>query len=1126
MEQPHIKKLGRYDLVEVIGKGGMGEVYRAIMNGPAGFKKEVAVKLLHESVSSEKARQELVAEARLGGMFKHINLVEVQDLGSIGDRLFVVMEMIEGVTFKQLIRNKELTPQATLEIAQQVCAGLDYAHKLKVQGRWLQLVHCDLKPSNILVSNTGVVKIADFGIAHAVGYTDDIDGIRGTPAYMSPEQTKNEALSAGSDIFSLGLCLFEAFTGRKLVSAKTLPELVQKLRQAEQILLQPENISALRAIHPQLLDVLRPCFHEDVGKRYSSASVFQRRLAYLAPLEGAGIMGVLSSKSPKDLENVTGENFILSERSMTRGNLPPSTDVFIGRDHDIQAIIDEYQKGASFVTLQGPGGVGKTQLAIQAAYRLSDRFTGGLWFIDLSEASSVMDIVKKTAEKKGIPLAEEEEETAIKRIGASMQLEERNLYIFDNFEQIVPFAQKTIGYWSQLTGSNAFMVTSQVRLSLPNEKVHVVMPLSLDDGMKYLQTRLHALGHQQEWTEQEKKMLENIVHSLDGLPLALEMIASRMRLFTLEQIHQRLQERFQLLQDRKKETIRHASIYNAIDWSWSLLSDVEKSVFAQLACFRGGFTLSDAEGIIDISAFNTNMLVMDVVEQLLDKSLVFISGEGPRFSMLRSIFAFAEQKLAQLPDVSDIYYRHAHCYSEWSKRLLEFYRHGGDVLLANVQLEVENIKIAFEHAKQYAWVEEMTGLARIHSFLTRIAGPETEGVSIIQEALQQKELDARSRLLLSIDLLQSTQSSYSYTEILSKISQCRTDYANEISPREEVELYILESRTHKNAHVWELALQQVVIAREMSEKYNFRHLYCEATILYCLIQSKEESTYQSYLDVIDIMKNDGNLLQLGFAWMHFGQYLRRRRLDGDFQQSKKCLHMSQQIAKKLNNRSLDADVSMRIANLEVLFGRSIDAERNFQRSYELYRRLGRTEDTCLLLGNMASWCIHTNNPDRGWRMLLRAKKILDGLKGRTGFTTAKMIYTGNTAIILNIRKQYDMALPHAEMAWKLAQRDNQNYLHPFVAIILLETLVGLGRIDEAKGLLPVFDVQEFDSLDDHGQVRVLLQQGMAAILLGDQPKALNVARVVYDKILANNLEDLEVRYEYNKLIMLLYAEDK
>ena len=117
------KMLGRYELFEVIGKGGMGEVYRAIQHGPAGFQKEVALKLLHESASSEKARKELVAEARLGGIFRHPNLVEVLDLGLADERLFVVMELIEGCTLKSLIKQGKLTPQCCLEIGMQICSA-------------------------------------------------------------------------------------------------------------------------------------------------------------------------------------------------------------------------------------------------------------------------------------------------------------------------------------------------------------------------------------------------------------------------------------------------------------------------------------------------------------------------------------------------------------------------------------------------------------------------------------------------------------------------------------------------------------------------------------------------------------------------------------------------------------------------------------------------------------------------------------------------------------------------------------------------------------------------------------------------------------------------------------------
>ena len=132
-----------------------------------------------------------------------------------------------------------------------------------------------LNPAISLISNSGVVKIADFEIAHAVGFTDDIEGIRGTPAYMSPEQSRNEQMTAQSDIFSLGLCLFEAFTGKKDALSKDPSRNGKLIRNAEKVLLEPENVAALRVIHPQLLDVLRPCLYADPKRRYTSVVIYR-----------------------------------------------------------------------------------------------------------------------------------------------------------------------------------------------------------------------------------------------------------------------------------------------------------------------------------------------------------------------------------------------------------------------------------------------------------------------------------------------------------------------------------------------------------------------------------------------------------------------------------------------------------------------------------------------------------------------------------------------------------------------------------------------------------------------------------------------------------------------------------
>lgn len=1116
------KKLGRYELFEVIGKGGMGEVYRAIQHGPAGFQKEVALKLLHESASSEKARKELVAEARLGGIFRHPNLVEVLDLGLADGRLFVVMELVDGCTFKNLIKQERLTPQACLEIGTQICSGLSYAHNLEVDGNWLQLVHCDLKPSNILISNSGIVKIADFGISRAIGYTDDIGGIRGTPSYMSPEQIRNENISARSDIFSLGLLLFEGFVGRKLVTAKTLPELLKRLRRAEEILLEPLNIAALRELHPQLLDVLRPCFHQNPEQRYHSIAVLQRRLSVLSPLGGQGVMAVLHGEANVEEDITLSDGFIISERSMTRGNLPPFSDLFVGREKDVSTVMGSFEYGTKLLTLQGPGGVGKTQLAIHSAYQMVTNFTGGIWFIDLSEAKTLMDVVSRTADKLGIPLVETEEDMAITAISDAIGLQEHNLYIFDNFEQVAQFAKKTLGTWLQASLSNRFMVTSQVRLNIPQEKIYTVAPLTLDDGLYFLKSRLLSLGHTQQWTEKEEQMLEQIILTLDGLPLALEMIASRLRLLSLEQIHERLTQRFQLLQNKDQDVERHASIYNAIDWSWSLLSEVQQSVLCQLACFRGGFTLEDAEVVVDISDFPAAPMVMDIIEHLLDRSLLFISSNGPRFSMLRSIFAFTEQKLLKDKNYEIILYRHSVRFGQWSDRIPELYRRGGADLLVQAQIELDNIRQAYQNAKKYGWPTELAKTVNFLAHLNAMFGPLQDRIELIEGALKVDNIDDIWRLRLKLELAEAYFETYQ-TNIAIRLGQtCRTKFEDVMGDSEKIRLLRLENSILQRQNRRLLAKEKTKEALDIAKKSNHRWYY--SRLLQELAQFEDENAYELEREAIAILKEDGNQLDLATAWNSMGRFLRKRRQEGDLRKARSCHKASQQLAKALNNRSLDAKASMAVANLEVMFGNSKEALRNFHRSYELIRRLGRMEESCLLLGNMASCYIHLGENKKAARMLRRAEKILKHLEGRTGLETAQMIYAGNTAILLNMRKKYEVAAAYAHRAMKLGELLEDKYLYPFIAIIYIEALAGLEKYDEARMLLPyIFDVK-LEDFEPHAQTRLLLQQGMTYAVLGEKEKAIYIAQKVHRLIVSLRLKDLEVHYEFQKLRKLLEEE--
>ena len=155
-------------------------------------------------------------------------------------------------------------------------------------------------------------------------------------------------IGARSNIFSLGLLLFEGFVGRKLITAKTLPELLKRLRKAEEILLEPKNISALRELHPQLLDVLRPCFHQNPEQRYHSIAVLQRRLSVLSPLGGQGVMAILHGDASLEEDITLSDGFVISERSMTRGNLPPFSDLFVGREKDVTMVMGSFEYGTNY----------------------------------------------------------------------------------------------------------------------------------------------------------------------------------------------------------------------------------------------------------------------------------------------------------------------------------------------------------------------------------------------------------------------------------------------------------------------------------------------------------------------------------------------------------------------------------------------------------------------------------------------------------------------------------------------------------------------------------------------------------------------------------------------------------
>ena len=259
----------RYLILEQLGKGGMAIVYRA---RDTMLERSVAVKVLREDYSRDPAfldrfRQEAKAAANLS----HPNIVTVHDFGLDNGQLFIVMEYVPGTDLKTLIKQRgRFTPEEAVPLLIQACAGIGYAHRAG-------LVHCDVKPQNMLVTPDMRLKVADFGIARAlltIHPEEQSDIIWGSPQYFSPEQATGAAPSPASDVYSLGIIMYEMLTGSLPFQADTATELAELHIDAE-----PLPISEmLPDISPVLEQIVTKVLSKEPSQRYRTADQLGRVL--------------------------------------------------------------------------------------------------------------------------------------------------------------------------------------------------------------------------------------------------------------------------------------------------------------------------------------------------------------------------------------------------------------------------------------------------------------------------------------------------------------------------------------------------------------------------------------------------------------------------------------------------------------------------------------------------------------------------------------------------------------------------------------------------------------------------------------------------------------------------------
>ena len=324
-----------------------------------------------------------------------------------------------------------------------------------------------------------------------------------------------------------------------------------------------------------------------------------------------------------------------------RHSLPAERDTFVGRAEALDGLSQRIQSGARLVSVLGLGGTGKTRLVTRYGRSYLGEFPGGVWFCDLASARSLDGVVSAVALGLNVPLGRDD---PVVQLGHAIAGRGRCLVILDNFEQVARHARSTLGRWLDRAEQACFVVTTREVLGLPGEDVLALPPLPPADGVALFVQRAEAAGSDFHPGMEDQSAIAPLVDLLDGLPLAIELAAARVRVMPPRLLLQRMSERFKLLVSKGGRVDRQSTLRAAFDWSWDLLPPHEKAALAQLSVFEGGFTLEAAEAVIDLTAFDDAPWTVDAIHALVDKSFVRPRGDG-RFDLLVSVQVYAAEHL-------------------------------------------------------------------------------------------------------------------------------------------------------------------------------------------------------------------------------------------------------------------------------------------------------------------------------------------------------------------------------------------------------------------------------------------------------------------------------------------------
>ena len=743
-----------------------------------------------------------------------------------------------------------------------------------------------------------------------------------------------------------------------------------------------------------------------------------------------------------------------------RHNLPVERDLFVGRSRELRALSLRLDAGVRLLSILGAGGTGKTRFARRYGRAWLGDWPGGVYFCDLSEAKSVDGICFAVAAVLGVSLGKDD---PVVQLAHAIAGRGRCLLILDNFEQVVVHARTTVAPWVDRAANACFVVTSRERLHLAGEESFPIEPLPLDsEAMELFVVRAAARRSGFALSPANRAAVSDIVRLVDGLPLAIELAAARIQMFSPAQLVERMKSRFRLLAGGKSAPTRQVTLRAAIDWSWDLLPPLEQYALAQCSVFEGGFTLTAAEAVLDLSVGSEALETMDVVQALVDKSLLrtWVPAqpgrhdiEEPYFGMYISIREYAANKLAERggPTVRNTEVRHGIYFSTFGtdEAIESLSLHGGSHRRRALALELDNLVASCRRA-----VARGDGQVAVDSYraaweVLDLRGPYLLAVTLGDTVLALKETSPSLRcaalLTRSLAARRAGQTESAVQGFIRALAEC----IHLADRRREGLARMYLGNLHREQGRFAQALGELEAALSIAREE--RHRRVEAAVLGDLgnvhkEQGRLEPARWHYEESLTINRELGNRRLEGLALINLGLLLSE---SGRFEEARSHYDAALEIQRELGNKSEEA---LALNNLGILLfdsGVHDEALSCYERSLTLAREVGARRLEGFILGNLCCFNLvrgaHAEAEPLGEASLAIHREV--------GNRRSQGIMLGNMASLHRDQGQNERALNLYEEAFAIHREVGNRRGEGTICAGMAEILFDQGRCAEAGELL-------------------------------------------------------------------------